>query len=88
MRAASPARVRHEHNVALQNLLRRGGVSRNTCAFHAEVDSIKPGLRRQVQRLAVIVAPSQIVRVHGSNDGAQVLSFGRDHPNSARTGDI
>src|SRR5438270_1102841 len=57
-------------------------------AGHVQTNPVEPASSADVQRLAVLIPPGEIVRVLGADDRAEVLPFGREHPQAAGTGDI
>src|SRR5580704_10115826 len=51
-------------------------------------DLVDRRTRRNVERLAVVVAEADVGRLFGRPDGAAMLALGRDDPNAAGAGDI
>lgn len=49
---------------------------------------VQTALCAKVQRFAIRIAPRQVMRVLGSNDGAEVFSFSGENPQAAGTGHI
>jgi hypothetical protein len=59
-------------------------LARNPRTFYVEVYPVQTGLGGQIQRLVIVIAPSQVVGMHRGNDGPQVLALRGYHPNSSR----
>src|SRR5206468_5282189 len=57
-------------------------------AGNAQPDPVEPGLRRQVQGLPIVVAPTHVGRVLGPLGGAEVLALRREDPEPARAGHV
>jgi hypothetical protein len=59
-----------------------------TRARDIHADSVQPGPRAEVKCFAVFIAPGDVVRIFRADDCAEVFSFGRNDPESARSGRI
>src|SRR6266566_3209221 len=57
-------------------------------AGHVQTNSVEPAAGAEVQGLAVLVPPGEVVRVLGANDRSEMLSFGREDPQAAGTRDV
>src|SRR5262245_38270451 len=76
-------------------LWERGGCRVSAASFparpntgNAQSDAVQSGLCRQIKRLAIVVTLRQVVRMLRAFDDSQVFTFGRDDPQSTRTGNI
>src|SRR6266700_2665703 len=55
---------------------------------NVQPNAIQAAASSKVERFSIIIPPCQVVRVHGSNDGPQVLPFRRDDPQTTWAGDV
>src|SRR4051794_10979620 len=57
-------------------------------AGDAEADAVDARQRGHVEAAGVGVAPGEVVGVLGQADEAELLAFGREHPDAARPADV